>query len=141
MKTGEKMTEAEKRKIIELRNTGLSYSEISSKLKLSRNTVASFCRRSKCSERNETDNAHCLICRAMLEQTPKKRKKKFCCKSCKNKWWNAHRDELKSNRIVTKRCLSCGSEFKTYESKDRKYCSRRCYLGHRSGEDGVLDEQ
>lgn len=124
------MTKNDKLKILELREKGLSYNEISIELNLSRNTVISFLRRYKVKE-NKEKITECLNCGLPLTNIVNHKKKKFCCLSCKNKWWRKHQDELHSKSLITRKCLYCGNEFKSYKSKDKKYCSHNCYLNHR----------
>ncbi|MCM1497130.1 MAG: helix-turn-helix domain-containing protein [Clostridium sp.] len=128
------MTAEEKARIITLRSNGATYSEIAEKLKLSINTVKSFYRR--CGNNlKETASLFCKCCGKPIEQPKGAREKKFCSDMCRMKWWNSHRDEVNKKAVYDFRCVCCGKSFKAYGSKNRKYCSRQCYIKDRFGGD------
>ena len=127
------MTEQEKNKIKQLRNEGLSYQDIAIQLNLSRNTVSSFLRRIK---QNETEIAGvCKFCAASFIPRSGNRIKHFCSDKCRMEWWKRHKEKMKAN-LEIKHCIFCGREFETYKSRNKKYCSRECYLEHMGGNDG-----
>ena len=34
----------------------------------------------------------------------------------------------KTNKIITKKCKTCGSFFSSYKGANRKFCCRECYM-------------
>ena len=109
-----------------LQKQGYGYRKIATILSVSPNTVKSYIKRHTSEPENvvaETDV--CLFCGEKLIHFPKKKKKKFCSKLCKSKWWRDNPKKTKSKVLVV--CKCCGEEFFSYESKGAKYCSRACY--------------
>jgi len=108
------MDKAQKDKIIKLRDEGLSYNEISKRLGLSKNSVASVLRRDL--EVEEPDRCEC--CGKELKQTPGHRQKRFCSERCRKKWWKANKPYIE---IITKTmvCPCCGKVI-SYEEKVRR---------------------
>ena len=109
-----------------LQKQGYGYRKIATILSMSPNTVKSYIKRNLSEPElvmEETDV--CLFCGEKLVHFPKKKKKKFCSKSCKLKWW--HNNSTKTKNKVSVICKCCGKEFLSYESKHSKYCSRACY--------------
>lgn len=86
------MTPKQKQKIEIMRRNGLSYSQIAARLKLSVNTVKSFCRRSDASE-NAVTGPTCKQCGEILRIKPKTKPKTFCTDTCRYTWWNHYRKE------------------------------------------------
>ncbi|MGN1381506.1 MAG: recombinase family protein [Eubacterium sp.] len=80
------------------------------------------------------DGVRCRWCGKPVTSTPGKRKKMYCDDECRKKWWSKHRTELKGKTVVTKTCPCCGKEFRTFSSKQQKYCSQECYRKMRWGE-------
>lgn len=121
------MNSALKAKVLDMRNDGLSYAKISESMGLSINTIKSFLRR------NETkckDTVLCKNCRKPLEKLSRNGMKKFCCDSCRFEWWRKNAESnRKCIRILV--CKACGKKFKSYDNKDRKYCSHECYIKYR----------
>lgn len=126
------MTKQQKEKIKQLRIEGYSYTKIAERLKISENTIKSFCRRnnlgSGCvSNTDQTDDGLCCQCGTPLSHTTGAKKKRFCSDKCRMKWWNAHPEVVKRKAIYTFTCDYCGVIFESYGNKKRKYCSRSCY--------------
>ena len=71
------MNQDEKARIIELREEGLSYTEIAKRMDISKNTIKSFCRRNSITEikKDKGDLGVCEFCRKPISQ-PVGRKKK-----------------------------------------------------------------
>ncbi|MDD2459245.1 MAG: RNA polymerase subunit sigma-70 [Eubacteriales bacterium] len=126
------MNAQQKDSIVHLRGEGVSYSKISEMLKISENTIKSFCRRNNLGsvsiEAHEPPIGHfCHLCGKPLTQTAGAKQKKFCSDKCRMSWWNSH-PEAVNHRIVQQiTCKSCGKLFASNGSRVRKYCSRSCY--------------
>lgn len=132
------MTQQQKERITEYRASGASYGQIAKALGLSVNTVKSYCQRNpigqeqpKLVEVARTDR--CAQCNARLVQTPGHRQKRFCSTKCRNRWWQAHLDQMKRKTMKSWTCQYCGYIFQQYGGRPRKFCSRECYLAHRRG--------
>ncbi len=124
------MTAEQKAEIIRLRSGGITYSLIAEQLKLSINTVKSFCRR--CRDIPEKASAsQCKCCGKAIAQPSGTREKKFCSDKCRMDWWNAHRESVNKKAFYECVCECCGRHFLAYGNKHRKYCSRECYIADR----------
>lgn len=91
------MTNEQKEKIIRFRRQGLGYADIGRELDISKDTVKSFCRRnglmiSDCNPVDDKDR--CRECGKPIVQQEKMKKRIFCCKSCREKWWTEHADRM-----------------------------------------------
>lgn len=115
------MTEKEKVQIKNYRLQGLTYAEISEKLSLSVSTIKSFC------SRNNITLHRCPQCGEMVLQTEHRKFKRFCSAKCRMTWWNRHPDQGKRMPHHTQVCPVCHKTFDCYHSKQRNYCSRKCY--------------
>lgn len=135
------MTENEKTQILQLRDGGSGYKRIAQTLGISVNTVKSFCRRNEPGrERSEegTSQPHdstivCENCGQMIRQIPKQKRRRFCCDQCRNRWWNAHLDQVKRKAHYEIVCAGCKKPFVVYGNAHRKYCSHACYVMGRFG--------
>lgn len=120
------MNEIQKHKLIRLKKQGRSYKEIASALSISESTIKSFFRRQKL--KSKEVYTVCKNCGAELEK--RCGSKKFCSDLCRYKWWRknaeGNREYLKINI-----CKNCSKKFKSYDNKDRKYCSHECYIENR----------
>lgn len=106
------MNQIQKEKITELRNSGLTYKNISRAVGLSESAVKSFFSRK--------NKSVCAMCK--VEITGKKR---FCSDKCRMLWWRKH-PHITAKMTETV-CIVCGKKFYSYPSKHRKYCSKKCY--------------
>ena len=88
------MTDKEKQRIIELRNSGLGYGAIAMELGLSKNVVSSFCHRYNI-EFNKPQDNFCKNCGNKLVMIPKHKTKIFCSNKCRIAWWKSHTSEMK----------------------------------------------
>ena len=136
------MNDEQKEKIIRFRRQGLGYSDIGRELGISKDTVKSFCRRngfllSQCKTLDTTDR--CRECGRPLVQQEKKKRRIFCCRACREKWWTEHADRINRRAIYEFTCAGCGKPFSDYGNSSRKYCSHSCYIAHRFG-GGEADE-
>ena len=121
------MTEIQKKQIAEMRQAKLTFNEISNVTGIPVGTLKSFCRRNVV---ESADNA-CLKCGMKLQQTPHKRKKKFCSDKCRLSWWKDNRNFLKKKAMYVSACKHCGKSFESYGNSHRIYCSRKCYADAR----------
>jgi hypothetical protein len=121
------MNNDQKQAIQALRLRGLSYAQIADEVGLSANTVKSFCRRS------DAARNLCKHCRQPLVSMAKCKPKTFCSDACRQAWWRANRDQMKQHAVHHFICAHCHQPFDGYGSRDRKYCSRDCYIAHRYG--------
>lgn len=125
------MDDNQKTLITKLRHQGLGYSEISSRLNISRNTVKSFCTRKKITVGNKDNGDVCRECGRPLVQPPKSKKRIFCSPECRVNWWHNHPDCIKQRAIYNYKCAYCGKDFSAYGNSHRKYCSHACYIKDR----------
>ena len=66
---------------------------------------------------------NCIQCGKEFKVKPyKKNTAKFCSRDCQ---WE-YKKGKKKGEWITKICPSCGKEFTTLKSKDKKYCSEKC---------------
>lgn len=136
------MTSEQKEKITRFRRQGLGYADIGRELGISKDTVKSFCRRNGLmvsGSKLADDKDRCRECGEPIIQQEKKKRRIFCCKSCREKWWTEHADRIDRKAIYSFICKGCGKLFTAYGNKSRKYCSHRCYIQDRFGR-GVADE-
>lgn len=121
------MTNEEKYKIVEMRNSGASFRKIAIALNISPNTVKSYYLRL-----HETEDGVCKECGKPIASLPKKKKKRFCCDECRFKWWSKHREERTLKATYNYICPECGKTFTAYGNSHRVYCSRDCSAKGRS---------
>ena len=115
------MTVEEKNRIIELRNKGMGYGEISKILNISKSTISTFC------NSKSFVNGVCPMCGNELIHVPGKKRKRFCSDKCRLTWWNQNRDKINRKTFEAK-CQYCGKEFISFRGDNVLYCSRECYL-------------
>lgn len=132
----------QKEQIKNLRGEGLSYAEIARQVNVSRDAVISFCRRNGLQEIKkpisvvENDTADvCRECRKPLVQVDGMKRRVFCSKECRTKWWREHPDRLNRKAVYQFTCPHCGKPFSAYGNSKRKYCSHVCYISDRFGGD------
>lgn len=125
------MTDEQKQQITTMRRDGAGYGKIAVILGISINTVKSFCRRHNLVTKKTT--SVCEQCGKPIEQNPGRKRKRFCCDACRNKWWNAHPELVKRKAVYTFTCLNCGKKFSVYGNSHRKFCSYACYVEYRFG--------
>ena len=127
------MTNEQKKAIAELRSTGATYAKIGEALGLSMNTVKTYCRRNNVNIQTEapSDDDNLSVCRecgVKITQIDKQKKRIFCSRECRGKWWHAHPEMLNKKAVYDFHCLGCGVPFSAYGNKNRKYCSHECYI-------------
>ena len=120
-----RLTTTQKVQIRELRGQNLGYKRIAKALDLNVGTVKSFLLRHPCDNNN-----YCRCCGKPIVQTDK-RKRLFCSKKCKDKYWHTKTTECpKYFKEFT--CVECGKPYFVYTSVNRRYCSRSCFQKHES---------
>lgn len=112
--------------IEKLRQEGYSYKEISESLRVSINTVKSYCRRNGLTGNTKKKKHICLNCGCEIDE-----KKKFCSPTCRQTWWNNHLDKVHRKAYYSFTCKYCHKPFNAYGNKNRKYCSHECYIKDR----------
>ena len=137
------MTDEERQKITELRLNGFGYKAIAAAMGMNRNNVRSFCQRHGIGgssvvvalnlEEQKNSALICRHCNKKLTQSLTGRKRKFCSEVCRRNWWQLHPGNRKPKETAFKKitCSHCGTEFESYGSSDRKYCSHNCYIKYR----------
>ncbi|MDR1364042.1 MAG: RNA polymerase subunit sigma-70 [Oscillospiraceae bacterium] len=127
------MDSAQRFKIQRMREDGEIYTKIARVTGVLANTIKSFCRRNNFKVLKIKDDKSqnlCKNCGKELVLRKKTKPKKFCCKTCKNRWWNQNRKCLaKSENIVI--CKHCGKKFTDYQNSKKIYCSHQCYINFR----------
>lgn len=84
------MSNIDKQKIREMRESGLQFNEISEELGISLNSIKSYCRRENVQQGERTV---CKQCGKPVNQNINKRKKEFCCPRCRLKYWRAKKHD------------------------------------------------
>ncbi|MBQ9167689.1 MAG: helix-turn-helix domain-containing protein [Oscillospiraceae bacterium] len=125
------MTDYERNKIVALQSEGYGYKKIAKELDLSVNTVKTFCRRRTAIKSD--GKVRCLYCGSVVEQTPHRKKKKYCSDSCRMAWWKEHPEMIQRKNSHAYICLECGISFVS-KNPGRVYCSRECYANARRKE-------
>ena len=114
------MTNEEIREIEIMQKRGMGHSQIARVMQLPYNGVKTYVSR----HRVEPEDV-CLCCGKPLVQNEQRRKKTFCSRECKSKWWNAHSHMMTKLTLNTFICPVFGKEFRDYGK--RIYCSVGCY--------------
>lgn len=126
------MTKDEKEKIAFLRQEGLGYKRIASKLNVSPEAVKSYCRRNGLTGvASKAAISLCRNCGKALPVSKPGRQRKFCCDQCRRQWWKEHPQLINRAAYYTLTCAHCGKTFVTYGHESQKYCSHACYIAHR----------
>lgn len=125
------MTNLQKDQIIAMRDKKTTYAAISEALGIPVSTIKTFCRRNGMTTERSQSKPCCKNCGAELSNSPKARPRLFCSDQCRQNWWNKHRRERVSAKIVPHTCPTCGKVFADYSGAHRKYCSQECYRERR----------
>lgn len=130
------MTNEQKRQIVKLRSTGISYAKIGEALGISGNTVKTYCLRNNVTIKEKAVPAKaiptfCKECGAPITQTEKQKPRLFCSRACRENWWHSHPEQIKKKAVYDFRCAGCDKPFSAYGNKHRKYCSHECYINTR----------
>lgn len=120
----------QKHMITELREKGFSYAKIAEAMRLSENSVKSYCQRNNLGGVRTTDaelnTKLCAQCAKPIFTANKA--KRFCSAKCRSAWWNAHTDKQDTANMKPVVCACCGKSFFCYICRPRKYCSHACYI-------------
>lgn len=116
------MTNQEKIRILELRDNGLSYKEISVELNIPQSTVSTFC------IKNKNALGYCVLCNSAFIKNTRGRKRKYCRDECRRKWWKFHNEDSHPKINLESTCKCCGKKFISHRSRGASFCSRTCYL-------------
>ena len=122
------------RKIIDYRKAGLGYKKIASILNISRNSAASFCKRTDVEIESSNEVIYCKKCGLPFNLNKKHPNQRFCSLSCKNRWWNKNRNKDSFKTFI---CPVCGVSFSAPNNSKRKYCSHACYIKSRYHKEDV----
>ena len=130
------MNDKERLQIVKMRAAGKGYGTIARKLGIPLSTVASFCRRRRINKDTAASSplimsgvvTNCENCGARILQVATQKPRRICSDRCRNQWWANHLDLVKRKAYYTIRCRHCGKVFQVYGDRNRKYCSRACYL-------------
>lgn len=131
------MTDEQKMMVTRLRQEGCGYTAIAKKMELSRDTVKSFCRRNGLSGNmvkeitEQYQPGCCRECGNILSQTKGVKRRIFCSKTCREKWWKEHPEQINQKAVYSFICACCGKPFTAYGNSKRKYCSHECYIRNR----------
>lgn len=132
------MTTDQKKAIDTLRGKGANAGNIARLLNINVNTIKTYLRRHPVErfipEPEDTaipETLQCKHCGRDIIQTPGRKKKHFCDAVCRNKWWNAHMNQVQRKAYTAFICPTCGKEFTAYGNSKRKYCSHECYIEDR----------
>lgn len=118
------MTKEERSSVIRLQKAGYGYRRIAANLSLPLSTVKSWCRRHPI-QNDQNDNV-CLNCGVPIQQTPHKRRRKFCSDRCRNAWWSSHPEMRNSKTVYHHICLFCGRDYSNNRISG-SYYSRECF--------------
>lgn len=133
------MTDKEKNMIAIYRNQGMSFTQISKRMKLSINTIKTYCKRHGLGgvraygAKSNVIITACEQCNQTVKQNSGRKQKRFCSDKCRNIWWNEHMELVKKKANYECTCEKCGKSFISYGNKNRKYCSHECYIEDRFG--------
>ena len=79
-------------------------------------------------ETEVTGTRTCPQCGSTVEPLTGRREKKFCSDACRMTWWNSHSELVQRKAYYALVCQYCGKPFTSYGNRNRRYCSRSCYL-------------
>lgn len=122
------MTDITKQKIIEMREQGQSYGQISKTLSVPIGSVRGFCAKHKAA----AEASYCLCCGHKLKQTKGHRQKKFCDDRCRYRWRVQNPTQRNLKAFYECSCRNCGKEFIVYGCSKRQFCSWECYQQSKS---------
>ena len=113
-----------KKEIIELKESGFSYKEVSELTGVKENTIKTVVRRARLAL---IPKDRCKCCGKILHHVKNKKKKMFCSMKCRMRYYRYHPECINRKAQLTKICPVCGKEYLVYPSKNSKFCSLECY--------------
>ena len=117
------MTAEEIKTIRDLQQRGLGYKKIATLTGVPVNSVKTYCRRHKVdAPPAEEPQAFCRGCGKPIQRIPQAKPRLYCSDSCRMRFWNSHRDEVKHKAVYTFTCPYCGPEIQSIGNPNRKYC-------------------
>lgn len=130
---GVSVNDAQRQKIIQLRQAGQSFAQIADKVCLPKSTVKSFCYRHTASADDVKQEPRSTVCPQCGKPLPNRRFKprRFCSDECRAKYWAVHGDQIVRRSAVDMTCPVCHRHFHDYAQRHRKYCSHACYIAAR----------
>jgi hypothetical protein len=149
------MTEAQANQIVEMRIKGVGYKSIGTVVGLSRDIVRNYCKAhnltgyasalTKNIQMRMESGEVCQYCGGTIVKPKMGRPKKFCSEKCRREWWKSHPEAVNRSEAASYelKCENCGKTFISYGNRNRKYCSRDCYIKYRfwRDEDGIQEVQ
>ena len=122
------MTDKQKSEITGLRAAGVGYTVIARQMGLPRDTVRSFCRRNGLAGETAGGKEEAAGCPEDGFCREGMKKRVFCSKECREKWWHGHPDKVRQKAVYSFTCAGCGQPFTAYGNAGRKCCSHGCYI-------------
>ena len=129
------MTELQKERVARMRRNGFSYGQIARNLRISINSVKSYCQRNQLGGLRATDEASasseyrsCPQCDTELPLNKSHHIKRFCSDVCRMAWWREHPEQLRRKAYYQFTCHTCQKSFESYGNSKRKFCSHSCYI-------------
>ena len=125
------------KQILELREQNLGYREIAYQTGLTRDAVRNLCRKYEMggyrARPQTTPKNACPNCGKPVVDSGAGRKRRFCSEYCRRRWWKLHRDAACQNdtAVYHFQCECCKQPFTAYGNRNRKFCSRSCYIQER----------
>ncbi|PKL12290.1 MAG: RNA polymerase subunit sigma-70 [Spirochaetae bacterium HGW-Spirochaetae-8] len=139
------MTDIQKIRVHEMQRLGFSSRRIATALSLPEGTVKSHLARAvgkgTLPAFDPAPHSSCRQCGAALDQVPSRKRRAFCSKTCRQRWWNSHLYlvDRSPKAIHHLTCPACNKTFTVYGSARRIYCSHPCYISsryHKEDSDG-----
>lgn len=134
------MTADQKKAITTLREKGATVGTIADMLNINVNTIKTHLRRHPVAVvtpepvvETRPSVLKCKHCGRDVVQVPGRKEKLYCSDECRNRWWNAHMNQVQRKAYTSFVCLTCGKQVTVYGNDKRKYCSHECYIEHRFG--------
>lgn len=123
------MTNEQKQAIASMRDAEVPIPSIAEQLRLSVNTIKSFCKRHGIHSGNQSSKniLFCLQCHKEIPQAEHRKEKKLCSDKCRQLWWAENAALIPRDSQIERICPVCKKTFLSYKSKHRIYCSRTCY--------------